>query len=112
MPLSIFYTFRNVLGFLSYFAIKNDWAGKYYESPELTYFLAPVIVIVLGSWLIAKLFFDVYDMAIDTLFICVLEDLEHFDGSAEKPYHMSANLQRILVRGKKHNVGDETEATL
>ena len=71
-----------------------------------------MIVVVLGTWLIAKLFFDVYDMAIDTLFICVLEDLENFDGSPEKPYHMSANLQRILVKGKKHNVGDAGEATI
>ena len=34
-------------------------------------------------------FFGVYSMAVDTLFLCFLEDLERNDGSEEKPYYMS-----------------------
>ena len=34
-------------------------------------------------------FFGVYSMAVDTLFLCFLEDLERNDGSLEKPYFMS-----------------------
>ena len=34
-------------------------------------------------------FFGVYSMAVDTLFLCFLEDLERNDGSQEKPYYMS-----------------------
>ncbi|XP_075238807.1 choline transporter-like protein 4 isoform X2 [Convolutriloba macropyga] len=94
------------MGFLSYFAITKEWLKDYYEAPELTYFFAPIIVVVLGTWVICKLFFDVYDMAIDTLFICVLEDLEHNNGSVEKPYHMSTNIQKLLVKGDAHNIGD------
>ena len=34
-------------------------------------------------------FFGVYSMAVDTLFLCFLEDLERNDGTPEKPYFMS-----------------------
>jgi len=33
-------------------------------------------------------FFSVYAMAVDTLFLCFLEDLESNDGTPEKPYFM------------------------
>ncbi|XP_063712992.1 choline transporter-like protein 4 [Symsagittifera roscoffensis] len=99
------------MGFFSYYAITKEWFSDYYHTPELTYFFAPIIVVLVGTWVICKLFFDVYDMAIDTLFICVLEDLEHNNGSKDKPYHMSMNMQKLLVRGKTHNVGDEDSET-
>ena len=35
-------------------------------------------------------------MAIDTLFLCAMEDLEKHDGSAEKPYFMSKSLMKAL----------------
>jgi hypothetical protein len=41
-------------------------------------------------------FFDVYEMAVDTLFLCFLEDIERNDGTAEKPYYMSKDLRQIL----------------
>ncbi|XP_033105091.1 choline transporter-like protein 5-B [Anneissia japonica] len=49
-------------------------------------------------------FFDVYDMAIDTLFLCFLEDLERHDGTPEKPFYMSKQLMHILgVKKQKEN---------
>ena len=35
-------------------------------------------------------------MAVDTLFLCFLEDIERNDGSADKPYFMSSDLKKIL----------------
>lgn len=35
-------------------------------------------------------------MAVDTVFLCFLVDLENNDGSAEKPYYMSKSLMKIL----------------
>jgi len=74
-------------------------------TPELNYYLIPVIMLIPGTYIIAKAFFSVYEMAIDTMFICFLEDLEMNDGSAEKPYFMSSGLADILdvanVSGKK-----------
>ena len=40
-------------------------------------------------------------MAVDTLFICFLEDLERNDGTPEKPYYMSKSLRKILGKMEK-----------
>ncbi|ETN75733.1 hypothetical protein NECAME_03705 [Necator americanus] len=55
-----------------------------------------LITLGMGSYFVADLFFDVYEMAVDTTFICFLEDSEQNDGSPEKPFYMSKNLQNIL----------------
>ncbi|XP_065349302.1 choline transporter-like 2 isoform X3 [Cloeon dipterum] len=69
--------------------------------PELNYYMVPVFIIVIGSYFIASVFFNVYAMAVDTLFLCFLEDNERNDGSAEKPYFMPAKLLRILSKKNK-----------
>ncbi|ESO92820.1 hypothetical protein LOTGIDRAFT_120296 [Lottia gigantea] len=68
--------------------------------PKLNFYLTPVIVLTLSTYITASLFFSVYSMAVDTLFICFLEDLEMNDGSASKPYYMSKGLMGLL--GKKN----------
>lgn len=65
-------------------------------TPTLNYFYVPVILIGLGTILIAKVFFDVFSFAVDTLFLCAMEDLERNDGSPEKPYFMSRELMELL----------------
>ena len=35
-------------------------------------------------------------MAVDTLFLCFLEDLERNDGSHQRPFYMSKSLKKIL----------------
>ncbi|CAL1537804.1 unnamed protein product [Lymnaea stagnalis] len=73
--------------------------------PELTYFLSPVVLAVIGAYLIADCFFDVYSIAVDTIFLCFLEDLERNDGSTERPYYMnkSKNLKRLLFIPPKNS---------
>ncbi|KAI9143407.1 plasma-membrane choline transporter-domain-containing protein [Paraphysoderma sedebokerense] len=68
-----------------------------YLTPNLNlqFIAAPVLVIILGSWLIVGGFFNVYRMAIDTIFLSFCEDVERNDGSAEKPYFMPAGLKAI-----------------
>ncbi|XP_033634206.1 choline transporter-like protein 4 [Asterias rubens] len=68
--------------------------------PPLNYIWAPIVVIGVFSYVIAAVFFAVYDMGVDTLFLCFLEDLERHDGSEEKPYFMSKSLMAVL--GKKN----------
>ena len=46
-------------------------------------------------------FFGVYSMAVDTIFLCFLEDLERNNGE-DRPYLMSKDLKRIL--GKMESV--------
>ena len=64
--------------------------------PKLNYYFVPVIVITIGAYFIASCFFSVYTMAVDTLFLCFLVDMEKNDGSKEKPYFMPKKLMSIL----------------
>ena len=69
--------------------------------PVVHYMLTPVVAITLGSYLVTTAFFSVYSMAVNTLFICFLEDLERNDGSKERPYYMSRSLRQILGKMEK-----------
>ncbi|KAF4528128.1 hypothetical protein B566_EDAN016331, partial [Ephemera danica] len=81
------------------FSHRLDPINKYV--PNLNYYMAPVIIIGVGTYFIATVFFSVYNMAVDTLFLCFLEDCERNDGSAEKPYFMSSKLMKILKKKNK-----------
>ncbi|XP_029441783.1 choline transporter-like protein 4 [Rhinatrema bivittatum] len=72
-----------------------------FKNPVLNYYWIPILTVVLGSYMIAQGFFSVYNMCVDTLFLCFLEDLERNDGSAEKPYFMSKSLMSILNKKNK-----------
>ncbi|EDV27594.1 uncharacterized protein TRIADDRAFT_53446 [Trichoplax adhaerens] len=84
--------------FFSLDVILKGIASFYYfrNRSDLNYYLVPVIIIIICAYVIASVFFGVYDMAVDTLFLCFLEDLERNDGSTEKPYFMSKDLKRIV----------------
>uniref|UniRef100_A0A8D8Y9I3 Choline transporter-like protein n=1 Tax=Cacopsylla melanoneura TaxID=428564 RepID=A0A8D8Y9I3_9HEMI len=62
---------------------------------------APVIVLGIVTYLISSTFFRVYSMAIDTLFLCFLEDCERNDSSQR--FFMSKRLMKLLT---KKNVVD------
>lgn len=70
--------------------------------PTIRYVFVPVFIVVLGSYIIASLFASIYEMGVDTMFLCFLEDLEHNDGSVERPYFMGKELLAIL--GKKNQL--------
>ncbi|XP_018804709.1 PREDICTED: CTL-like protein 2 isoform X1 [Bactrocera latifrons] len=69
---------------------------------QLHYNAVPVTIVVLAAFIMTTVFFGVYSMAVDTLFLCFLEDCERNDGSAEKPFYMSKQLRRIL--GKRNQL--------
>ncbi|KAJ3609355.1 hypothetical protein NHX12_023878 [Muraenolepis orangiensis] len=75
--------------------------GDTFRSETLNYYWMPIITVAFGSYLIAHGFFSVYNMCVDTLFLCFLEDLERNDGSQEKPYYMSKDLMKILNKSNK-----------
>lgn len=55
-----------------------------------------VALVVLGAFMVASAFFSVYEMAIDTIFLSFLEDLERNDGSAGRPYYMPDALAHLM----------------
>jgi choline transporter-like protein 2/4/5 len=66
------------------------------EFDQLILRWTPIVVIVLITYLICSLFFSVYDMAIKTLFVCFLQDLDENDGSIQRPYVMNNELLRLV----------------
>uniref|UniRef100_A0A3P9DMB8 Choline transporter-like protein n=1 Tax=Maylandia zebra TaxID=106582 RepID=A0A3P9DMB8_9CICH len=91
------------VGVLSFFFFSGriKLPGSSFRSENLNYYWMPIITVALGSYLIAHGFFSVYNMCVDTLFLCFLEDLERNDGSAERPYFMSKGLMKILNKSNK-----------
>uniref|UniRef100_A0AAQ4SA40 Choline transporter-like protein n=1 Tax=Gasterosteus aculeatus aculeatus TaxID=481459 RepID=A0AAQ4SA40_GASAC len=91
------------VGVLSFFFFSGRilLPGNTFRSETLNYYWMPIITVVFGSYLIAHGFFSVYNMCVDTLFLCFLEDLERNDGSIQKPYFMSKNLMKILNKSNK-----------
>ncbi|XP_064649866.1 choline transporter-like protein 2 isoform X3 [Lineus longissimus] len=91
---------------LSYFFFDGSIPHLSKYAPQLTYYFVPLIVITIGSYIIATMFFNVYSMGVDTMFLCFLEDLERHDGSPEKPYYMSKELMKILGKKNKKVPGE------
>merc|ERR1711936_244756 len=90
-----------VTGVVSYLVFSGHIPDINDDIPTLNYFFTPIVFIVIGSYFIASSFFSVYAMAVDTLFLCFLEDLERNDGSPQKPYYMSSSLKKILGKMEK-----------
>ena len=94
-----------VLGF--YFFSKEFYinpAYRKYFAPDLHYYWVPLIVVIISTYAITKTFFTVFEMAVDTIFLCAMKDLDINDGTEQKPYAMSAKLLKLL------NVKNERQA--
>uniref|UniRef100_A0A336LM49 Choline transporter-like protein n=1 Tax=Culicoides sonorensis TaxID=179676 RepID=A0A336LM49_CULSO len=63
--------------------------------------IAPAILVGIGTYIIADLFFGVYSMANKTMFLCSLEDASKNDGSKTHPYFMSRRLSKLLTKSSK-----------
>ncbi|UMM41713.1 hypothetical protein L5515_017854 [Caenorhabditis briggsae] len=90
------------MGILSFYYFSGRWVVEGVPKVDLYYYFVPIVIVVIGSYFMADLFFDVYEMAVDTTFICFLEDSEQNDGSLERPYFMSQKLLEIL--GTKNEI--------
>ncbi|XP_068238990.1 choline transporter-like protein 4 isoform X3 [Palaemon carinicauda] len=90
-----------IVGIASFFIFSGEITTLDSYLPAMNYYLTPVIIITIGTFFIATAFFSVYAMAVDTLFLCFLEDCERNDGTSEKPYYMSKDLMKILEKKNK-----------
>ncbi|XP_028176614.1 CTL-like protein 2 isoform X2 [Ostrinia furnacalis] len=90
------------VGFAVYYLLQWNYVYEVTQGERLHYNYIPAIILSIATYLISTIFFSVYSMAVDTLFLCFLEDCERNDGSPEKPYFMSKNLMRIL--GKRNKI--------
>lgn len=86
-------------GAATYYFFYHQKQLKLYR--ELNYIEVPVALLSVSTFCIASIFFGVYSMAVDTLFLCFLEDCERNDGSPEKPYYMSKDLMKVFGKRNK-----------
>jgi hypothetical protein len=76
--------------------------------PGLHYRWIPVLMCGIFAYLVSHCFLTVYEMTIDTIFLCFCEDCEHNDGIS-KPYFMSRNLMEFVQNSKQSLDGGETK---
>ncbi|XP_062554590.1 choline transporter-like protein 1 isoform X1 [Armigeres subalbatus] len=60
----------------------------------------PIILVGIFAYLVAHCFVTVYEMTVDTIFICFCEDCECNDGIS-RPYYMSRGLMEFVQNSKK-----------
>ncbi|XP_033645183.1 choline transporter-like protein 1 [Asterias rubens] len=70
------------------------------DKPDIHYEFVPLTLAAIFAFLLSHIFLSVYEMAIDTLFLCFCEDCERNDGIS-KPYFMSKNLMSFVDNAKK-----------
>lgn len=59
-----------VMGVASFYVFTGRVEQLNGNLPQLNYYLVPVVTIMLGAFFISSVFFSVYAMAIDTIFLC------------------------------------------
>ncbi|XP_070505123.1 choline transporter-like 2 [Chironomus tepperi] len=84
-----------------YIYFTSEWFSQHFPNVFLHYLFVQIFFVFTGSYIIATIFFNVYSMAVDTLFLCFLEDCERNDGSLDRPYFMSKKLMKILDKSNK-----------
>ncbi|KAJ2946563.1 hypothetical protein O0L34_g12617 [Tuta absoluta] len=90
------------VGFAVYYLMQWNYVYEITSGERLNYSYVPAVILAVATYLVSSIFFNVYAMAVDTLFLCFLEDCERNDGSPDKPYFMSTNLMKILGKKNKH----------
>jgi len=66
------------------------------QEEELHFSFIPILLVMVGSYIVASSCLAVYSVAVDTLFLCFLKDVQINDGGWRKPYYMSKNLMKIM----------------
>ncbi|XP_003743359.1 choline transporter-like protein 2 [Galendromus occidentalis] len=84
-----------------YFVIQAESLQRPLKIPPLFSVFVPVVATGIASFVVTSCFFNVYRSAVDTLFLCFLEDKKINDGSRERPYKMPSELKKIFDR-KNH----------
>ncbi|XP_071836261.1 choline transporter-like protein 1 [Apostichopus japonicus] len=70
------------------------------NNPEVNFYPVLVALAAVFAFVVSHTCLSVYEMVIDTLFICFCEDCEKNDGVA-KPYFMSRNLMNFVENARK-----------
>lgn len=61
------------LGVVAFYWFSGRWIIDGLPHIDLYYYFVPIVIVVIGAYFIADSFFDVYEMAVDTTFLCFCE---------------------------------------
>jgi len=86
----------SAIGILAFFFFTHRIAQAEKYVPELHYYFVPLLLIIIGTYIIATCFFSVYSMAVDTLFICALEDMRMQQKNSNHQLMMSKELKKVF----------------
>lgn len=78
----------------------NDFTFPFQNKPGLHYASVPVAICGVFAFLVSHCFLTVYEMTIDTIFLCFCEDCERNDG-VSRPYYMSRGLMEFVQNSKQ-----------
>lgn len=93
------------------FTVDESWLQMINVDPDAVNSIwLPTVIVFVGSYLIAMGFFNVYSMAVSTIFLCFLEDLDRNDGTPQKPYFMGKSLMKLLGKKNKKAKNKETSS--
>lgn len=84
------------IGILAYFFFTHRIAQAERFVPELHYYLVPLLLIIIGTYIITTCFFAVYSMAVDTLFICAIQDLQLQESNKDHHLMMPKGLKKVF----------------
>lgn len=79
--------------------------------PGITSIYFPMIVAIILSFIIVHCLLTIFEMTVDTIFLCYCEDVQTNDGSAFKPYFMSLGLKNVMEEMKKFGVDTKKQGT-
>eukprot|EP00092_Neocalanus_flemingeri_P054119 GFUD01063736.1.p1 GENE.GFUD01063736.1~~GFUD01063736.1.p1 ORF type:complete len:668 (+),score=70.01 GFUD01063736.1:50-2053(+) len=80
----------------AFFATSSSQVNNSPVHIQQIYQIVPILTCILGSFAITSSLFSLYAMAVDTIYVCILEDLDKHDGSSRTPYCMNSDMVNIL----------------
>eukprot|EP00727_Mastigamoeba_balamuthi_P003784 m51a1_g13402 putative gcn20-type atp-binding cassette protein (2078) ;mRNA; f:15730-23292 len=81
------------------------------QDQGLHFWIVPVLVIGVGSWVVASVFASIYHMAIDTILLSFCEDSDRNNGTPDRPYFMSAALRAFVDGHMKKKTDVDAQMT-
>ncbi|XP_036372903.1 choline transporter-like protein 1 [Megalops cyprinoides] len=68
---------------------------------DYTVWVLPLLIVCVFAFLVAHCFLSVYEMVVDTLFLCFAIDTKHNDGSPGREFYMDKALMEFVENSKK-----------
>jgi solute carrier family 44 (choline transporter-like protein), member 2/4/5 len=84
------------IGVLAFFFFTRRITQAEQFVPDLHYYLVPLLLIIIGSYVVSTCFFSVYSMAVDTLFICAIQDKQLEKNTANHQLVMPKGLRKLF----------------